>query len=170
MNKISALILLVVSGLAVANPSMQVLLATGETITLSGTSGTPNTQTDTATDPADASMTWEFQTDGEVWRIRQQESTTQFQDGVEWSSFQTLPAQDYWIEFTANAGSSPNLGNTLATCHKLAGSGAANRSIGWSRTIAGTYSGSVRVDIATDSGCSSIVATGYYGGTAFVEP
>ena len=146
----------------------------GETITLHGSTGSPITLTDNALSPADAQAVWLFQNDGEVWRMRFVQSDSQYQAGVSWTDWQPTPGQDYWIKATQSGvtspGDVPDTGDTLNTWHKVAGSGAGHRSWGWTETGLGTTSGTVRVDISTDSSGTPIVATGYYKGVALAEP
>jgi hypothetical protein len=137
-----------------------------ETITLSGTAGTPNNDNAVVIDPGTATAGWRFETDGEVFRV----TGPQFQAGIEWTDLQPTPGKDYWIRATANSGSVPNAGSdSLGVWHKVAGSGSGNRTWQWQRTTVGIYQGSVKVEIATDSGGTDIVATGYYGGIAEIE-
>ena len=141
-----------------------------EVITLSGTTGSPISYTDVGEDPGNASVTWIFETDGEVQVLRLIESDFQYATGVQWSDWQPTPGQDYWIRATNNAGSNPTGGSGLGTWLKVAGSGSSNRSWVWFRATVGTTTGSIKVEIATDSGGTDIVATGYYEGAAQVFP
>lgn len=166
MRKIIPILFLTLAGLALANPAQQLLLAGGqEIITLSGTSGTPNNVLDLVGDPGTATAEWEFQSDGEVWQLRNNAADSQFQTGIEWSNKQPSPGTHY-IEFTFNAGDAHNTGGlSTGTCYALS----VNRKVGWTISSVGSWAGSVKVDIATDSGCTNIVATGYYGGDAEVS-
>lgn len=133
-----------------------------ETVTLSGTTGTPNTTLTVKLSPTDATAGWDFNSDGTV----DNEATagiSQFNGGVEWIDLS--PTGSYWIRATLNAGNAPDSG-TLGTWLALT----ISRSWRWTITGTGTTSGSVKIEIATDSGGSTIVATGYYGATATVEP
>ena len=141
----------------------------GEVITLSGSDGTPNEFTDASTSGT-ASAIWQFENDGEVWRLRGIGSDAQFQDGVEFSSKQPNVGRDLWIKATqtgvSTPGDAPTSGDTLDSWHQVGGSSGADRSWGWQQTGLGSTAGEIKVDIATDSGGTNIVATGYYKGTA----
>lgn len=139
-----------------------------EKVTLSGSSGSPNVATDNAISPADAEVSWEFRTDGSVWRLFDNAADSQFNAGVQWNP---SPGIDYWIRFTLDAGDAANVGNTFGVWHKLAGAGSSNRSFGWREIQSGfqTEAGTAQVDIATDVAGSNIVATGFYRGVATVE-
>lgn len=142
-----------------------------EVITLSGTSGSPRTDTDDDVNPFNAYMEWEFNTDGTLDKNRGSYGTQQFQAGIEWTSYQPgnrpdTPGSGYYIRFTANAGDNPvvnggadNLGDILIMT--------SNNTIRWSQTGTGVREGSVKVEIG-DSTMSTIHATGYYGGRAEV--
>lgn len=139
-----------------------------EVITLSGTTGDPNQAIDFETSPTNAQAWWDFKTDGRIWK--EGLSAGFFQSGTEWNSnYPDAPGRDYWIRATANADSAPNLGQTLNTWHVLYGTGQSDRRWGWEEAAIGSYLGSIKVEIATDSGGSNIVATGYYEGRADVE-
>ncbi len=139
----------------------------GEKVTLSGTSGSPNLANCTrAQSFGSATAAWSFQTDGTV-DYTLNCTTTQWQNNVEWIDSQPSPQGDYWIRATVDAGSTPG-GSAVGSWLKLTGSGAANRSWDWTKTLpgAGTVSGTLRIEIATDAAGSNIVATGYYRGVA----
>lgn len=141
----------------------------GERFTLSGTDGTPNALTDASTSGT-VTATWQFETDGEVWTFRDVGSDNQFQDGVEFSSKQPNSGKDLWIKATQTGvttpGDAPNVGDSTDSWLKVRGTSSANRSWGWTQTGLGITEGTVKVDLSTDSGGSTIVATGYYKGTA----
>lgn len=148
---------------------MMSIMLGGEQVTLSGTSGAPSTASDVVLFPADARAGWRFNTNGTVDRL-QLGAYGQFQNGVEWTNLQPSPGREYWIRITANGAVNPTSGNmVIGLWYKLSGTGSAAREFYWDETGAGTTSGSVQVDIATDSGGSNIVATGYYGGVATVD-
>ncbi len=137
----------------------------GIVYTLSGTTGAPNSASDYNLFPDDSLAGWRFYNNGEVWKV--ETTTTQFRDGIEWSSEQPTVTVDAWIRATYYSGDSPNSGDTLNTWHKV-GNGS-NRAWLWSVTGAGSEVGVIKVEIATDSGGSDIVATGYYRGSAIVD-
>lgn len=161
------------SGVLMAAAGCQAAAGAGGTefITLSGTTGAPNEAGDSAIDPADARAGWYFRTDGTVDRFSNG-VLTQFQAGSEWSNFQPTPGTDYWIRATLNNGTAPNIGSSLTTWHRLSGTGEADRDWQWEQTTIGQFlTDSVKVEISTDSGGSTIVATGYYGiSDVLVEP
>ena len=145
-------------------------VSTGGVWTLSGTALSPNNATTIQTTPTDAVVSWIFNLDGTVDRT-QTAGTTQFQTGVEWDTDQPSPATDIWLRATLDAGSNPTSGDALGSWHILNGSGEANRTFTWTETTDGVavITGTLMVELATDSGGSNIVATGYYKGTAVVD-
>lgn len=158
-----------------ANPNYGVIVANVEKVTLSGTNGSANTFSDFAISPGTARAEWEFRahlTDQSgLWREKNTGSDTQFRAGVEWVNVSD-PKKDYWIKATqtgvTGAGDAPNVGDSLDTWLRLDGF---FRSWGWEVSGPGfefRY-GAVRIDIATDSGGTEIVATGYYGGNVDKE-
>lgn len=136
----------------------------GEMKTLSGTSGSPNPDNSASQNYAAAG--WTFKTTGTVWKYS---SATQFQDGIEWTSGQDSPTEDSWIRATVTAGSTPN--GPVGSWLKVAGSGSADRT--WtidrdSTEGSGTTTCTLKIELATDSGGSNIVATGYYRANATI--
>ena len=143
-----------------------------EIITLSGTSGSPNIKVKASSSPTDARTGWKFLTDGTVDGGTGTSGVTyvQFQTGSQWSNFQPTPGKDYWLRATLDDGSVPNeSSDALNSWLKLAGSGSANREFRWIETGLGAYNGALKIEIAEDSGGSTIVATGYYGGLATTD-
>ena len=134
------------------------------TVTLSGTSGSPNIDSDTFNGPYGAATAgWTFTTTGTVVGV----TTGQFQDGIEWTSEQDSPVLDYWLRATVDSGDTPS--GTIGSWSKVAGSGSTNQTYNWTRSgTVGTTAGTVKIEIATDSGGSNIVGTGYYRGEATV--
>lgn len=141
--------------------------AGSDTITLSGTSGSPNARTASETSPTDSYMEWSFETDGTVDTNRSDTGSTQFQTGVEWNASQPTPTATYYIKATLSAGTTPTSGSTMTTWLALT----TRRWWRWTETRNGFYTttGTLKIEIATDSGGTNIVATGYYRGTAAVE-
>ena len=137
-----------------------------ETVTLSGSTGTPNTSTDFAISTNNAEVRWYFNSDGTIDRLKLQlpDSFDLF-PGVQWCN--QTPVGSYWLRFTHNAGDVNNVGNTSGSWLIMTTA----LSQGWNESTNGfaETAGSSKVEIATDSGGSNIVATGYYGGTATVE-
>ena len=139
-------------------------VAAGEVITLSGTSGTPNLSADAQAFPTDASAGWQFRSNGSVYYYNGV-GFSLWMSGVEWSSFYPSPGT-YYIRATTDSGSAPN--STVNTSDAV-GSWLAlssNRSWYWNEAGVGTYAGVCKIEIATDSGGTNIVATGYYSGNA----
>lgn len=136
--------------------------AAAEVITLSGTTGSPNANSTIKLDPTDADCSWIFNTDGTIDKVSTT-GTAQFQAGVEWCS-DSPPTGSYWLRATSYSGSSPTTG-TLGSWLALT----STRTFQWYQSVVGTTGvGVIKVEIATDSGGSTIVATGYYQGNATV--
>lgn len=138
-----------------------------DTITLSGTSGSPNARTASELSIDDAYMEWSFETDGTVDINRSDTGNSQFQAGVEWNASQPTPTATYYIKATLDSGTIPTSGSTMTTWLALS----SRRWWRWTETRNGFYTttGTLKIEIATDSGGTNIVATGYYRGTAAVE-
>ena len=133
-----------------------------EVITLSGSSGSPRLAAHIVTDPGAASAGWRFNSDGTV--DRNQGGYSQFEAGVEWANTAPNASTDYWIRATLDSGSNPSSG-TMNTWLQLS----SNRTWEWARGSVGVLTGVLQIEIASDSGGSNIVATGYYSGNAEVE-
>ncbi len=135
-----------------------------ELFALTGTSGNPNTATDFAIIPAHAQAGWIWNLDGTVDR-ESNGSIDIWQAGVEWTNFQPNPGDDIWLRATLDNGTPPNVGNSLDIWHKIGGSGSSNAGFKWD-TDGGPdqfLNDSLKIELSTDSGGSTIVATGYYG-------
>jgi hypothetical protein len=137
-----------------------------DTITLSGTSGSPNVATDIEFSPTDALASWSFLSDGTVDKV----TGGQFQAGTEWNDAQPTPSATYYIRAQLDADDAPDTGPTLGSWHALS----TTRTWEWieTRNTNGptrTSAGTLQIDIATDSGGTNIVATGYYRGLAEVQ-
>lgn len=132
----------------------------GDVVTLSGSSGTPNVSSVITVFPTDATAGWRFRNDGSVERLVVS-TWTDFNDSTEW----VIPhahAGSYWIRATLDADSAPSAGPALGSWHALT----TTRTWTWTETDSGTFAGTLKIEIATDSGGSTIVATGYYRGSA----
>lgn len=131
-----------------------------------GSSGSPNVATSIKTTPTNATAYWAWNTDGTVDH-RTTTGISQFRAGIEWHG---SPSADVWIRFTSNSGVVPS-GVAMNTWLKVYGTSSANRTATWTYTsdTPGNTTGSVKVELSTDSGGSTIVATGYYGGVAQVN-
>lgn len=141
------------------------LMASGGSIVedaqLTGTTGSPNVDSDTATDPADAEVGWHFLTDGTIEIEVGPGSNTFF---ANWNTLAPTPATDYWMRITANAGDAHTTGISTGSWLKIAGTSSADREFSWRQTTVGILGpGSVKVEISTSATGTPIVATGYYG-------
>jgi hypothetical protein len=125
---------------------------------LSGTTGSPNTVT--TSDTAANWSGWRFSAAGNVFK-NETGSFTAFNFGTEYANT-TPPAT--WIRITANAGDNPSTGISLGVWLEIN----VDRDFIWNRSTLGNTAGSVKVEISSDSGGSTILATGYYGGDATV--
>ena len=138
-----------------------------ETISLSGTSGTPNLADHETVVPNDCSCGWRFKTDGTIQILKNGTESGQFQAGVEWCN--VTPGSTYYVRATVSSGSI-DAGISDAVNSWLALT--SNRS--WSASAAGSSPGGsfalLKIEIATDSGGSNIVATGYYQALCQVTP
>lgn len=135
-------------------------------VTLSGSLSSPRQASDSSVTPTLSSVDWEFRSDGTVYK---QEDTTYTQDqaGVDWYAAGSPPAGSFWIHFekAATTDDDPDVGDALLTWHSLD----STRTFGFNRTAAGDESAIIIVTIATDSGGSNVVATGYYEAIVSVD-
>ena len=139
-----------------------------DTITLSGTSGSPNTHFVTS-EVSNPSGGWIFDNEGRVYKADTMwTKDTQFQDSTEWNGSQDAPTDDYWIRFTEHSfgdgGGTREYQNAgLGTWYKVSGASSTDRAFGVEDLAGdGQTDFTVKVEIASDSGGSNIVATGYY--------
>jgi hypothetical protein len=133
-------------------------------VNLSGTSGSPNVDQDFALNDI-ATAGWRFQSSGDLAR---------YDFGIynkpEWygrvgSTTHQTPPTTYYLRATLDSGDSPSLG-TLNTWQALSSS----RTYAWEAGPGFDVAiGTIKVEIATDSGGTNIVATGYYRGSASSE-
>lgn len=133
-----------------------------DTVALSGTTSVPNTVSDFAIFPATAEAGWRFNLDGSVDK-NGGGTYTQFNKYTEWVSPKS-PATTYYIRATNYSGSNPDSG-TLGSWDALT----TTREWKWVRSAYGLTSGTLKVEIATDAGGASIVATGYYNASVEVD-
>jgi len=138
------------------------VVSSAGTVSLSGTSGSPNLSTDIEDTPTNALAGWRFVNDGKVQRIVS-DSWADFQAGVEWIDIYDA---NNWIRATLSSGDSPSTGPSLNTWHQLD----VLRQWEW---IEGsdpggqaTTSGTIKVEISSSGSGTPILATGYYKGTA----
>lgn len=100
-------------------PMLRALAGSGsttvETVTLSGTFGSPNLSTDTVADPANAESGWKFKIDGGVEKLNGVTDTyVAHEAGTEWCN--VSPSITYYIRAQLNgAGDVPTSGPTLNT-------------------------------------------------------
>lgn len=140
----------------------------GDTITLSGSSGTPNGNSVVG---SGAQSGWEFRTNGTVWKLNNIGGDTQFQDGVEWNGSQDSPTTDYWVKFTQEAFSGDGTilftSSSFGVWHKLSGTGSANRNFEIDDPPGtGATQLDIKVEISSDSSGTPVVAVGYYRSNA----
>lgn len=133
-------------------------------VTLSGTSGSPNVSTDTETSGT-ATAGWRILTTGRLQRIVASSYAAFSDEAFSKGGTAISTDQDLWIRATLDSGDTPDRG-TLGSWEKCCGSGSAVRTWEWDRATNGSTVGTVQFDIATDSGGTNIVATGYYQGDA----
>lgn len=145
-----------------------------DTITLSGTSGTPNSHGSDGSSPQEYG--WVFKTNGTVWQTSGSGFTedTQFQDGTQWNGSQDSPTDDYWIRFTQQAfgdggGTRQYKNASLGAWLKVSGSGSSDRGFGCDDVSGdGPTNFTVFVEIAADSQGQHILDDGYYDAWAEV--
>ena len=128
-----------------------------ETVELSGTSGAPNDVIAESVNPNPCTGYWKFKSTGVVMYF-DDVVEVQHQVGVEWCN--VTPSTTYYIRATEISGQTDALNSdALNTWHSLA----SDRQ--WASSIESpTTAGSAlwKIEIATDSGGSNIIATGYY--------
>jgi hypothetical protein len=131
-------------------------------IALAGTLGAPRQAYENTIQPTQATVDWEFRADGTVYK-REGFTPTYTQDtvGTWWNGGGSPPTASYWIRWTyATTLEDPiSFGDAVATWHEL---GTVKRWFGERRTSTGDEVSNMKVEIATDSTGSNIVATGYY--------
>lgn len=132
-----------------------------DVITLSGTTGTPTYGVAIAIAPDDADMYWSVHSNGKLGKHGFTGEI--YLGGGEWCQ-NNPPIGSYWVRATVYAGTTPTSG-TIGSWLALT----STRTWSWLRSAVGTTSGTLKIEIATDSGGSTIVATGYYQGDATVE-
>ena len=150
--------------------------AGGGKYTLSGTTGAgANMSTESETGANSATGNWEFQTHhvAELNLVRKTHliaAAEPFRSGIEYANRAKLAVdEDLWIKATADTGSAPNNGgDAVGSWLAINGTGSSTRNWGWFRSFAdpGTTTGTIKVELSTDASGVTIVATGYYGGTA----
>lgn len=139
------------------------VLGAGETVTLSGTSGSPNASVDKEDTPTNALAGWRWQSDGDVESIVA-DVWTEFQSGTEWVD--TSTPGNYWLQATLDAGDTPTTHPGLGSFLQLD----IQRSYTWLEDsdppgFAST-AGTLQIDISSQSDGTPILDTGFYRGTA----
>lgn len=147
-------------------PALRYKIANGRAdalAALAGTLGTPRQAYENTISPSQATVDWEFRADGTVYK-REGFVPVYTQDNAGttwWIGGGSPPTASYWIRWTyATTTEDPiNFGDAVNTWHEL---GTVTRWFGERRTAVGDETSNMKVEIATDSAGSNIVATGYY--------
>jgi len=135
-------------------------------VILSGISASPNIDSDFEIDPGIANAGWSFQSNGDLVKISGNAYNEPEWYGQPGETTHSTPDQTYYIRATNHADSDPDSGPALNTWHSLA----STRSWLWQAGPGFDFSrGTLKIEIATDSGGTNIIATGYYRGNAETE-
>jgi hypothetical protein len=132
---------------------------------LTGTVGVPIISSVSKISPTNALAGWYFES------ATRDIDREQFAGRSYYADWASAVPPDLWIRATNVAGDNPTGGSGLGTWLPLVGAGSAERFWTWLETTNGfaTTSGTVMVELSTDSGGVTIVSTGYYRGVASVE-
>lgn len=153
------------SGWQMANNGV-VATASGPQVILSGTPGLGAVDDNDFEISGTADAGWIFSSSGNLTRY----SGTAY-NAPEWfgranETVHSTPDQTYYIRATTDIGDLPDSGTSLNVWFSLA----STRSWWWTAGPGFDIStGTLKIEIARDSGGTDIVATGYYGGTATSE-
>jgi len=139
---------------------------TSAEVILRGSSGSPITDFDFETFPTDAAAGWSFQSSGDLTKASGAAYNQPEWYGSALDTTHQTPDQTYYIRATLDSGVAPSTGPALNTWLSLASS----RAWVWSQSGLGTTEGTLKIEIASDALGTDIVATGYYEGSAEVEP
>lgn len=143
--------------------------APSETITLSGTTSSPNYYLGEATVPNSVFAGIKTKSDGTIWGALNSADDLQFNSGSEWCNVTPSSPGSYYIRCTVYSGtidaiSSDNTG----TWEPM------NNAYVWGCTATNTDRGpkfvTLKLEISTTSNGSNIVATGYYQASAWTTP
>ena len=138
-----------------------------ETVTLSGTPSSYNSVFGVTQNGVDSLAGWRFKSDGTVFKTNVSGSSynIQFNAGTEWCN--VTPSQTYYLRCTVQAGSLDGGSQPANTWLALT----TDRTFQVLDDIAdGTdITVQIKIEIASDSGGSNILATGYYEATATQE-
>lgn len=142
------------------------------TITLSGSSGTPNVAA-ASSEGGTATAGWRWVMDGTMDRKHgSAPPTVNWTNWVaspdEWVNPNRTPDEAYYIKFTYDSGSTATTISHTAGTYAEIDSG--TRYFTLDRSTSGSHSSTYRVDISTTTNDTGIVATGYYRNTASWTP
>lgn len=127
-------------------------------VQLSGSAGSPNTDTDFSVGST-ATAGWNFLATGDCTKISGSAHNKSEWFGYPWESSHETPDATYYIRLTTEAGTGPDSGMTPGTVYALSSSRFFSITCG-PGFQSQTYTG--KIEIATDSGMTDIVDTGYY--------
>lgn len=137
-----------------------------ETVSLEGTTSTPETFFDQSAGIQDLVMGWTFNSDGNVYKYENiynvGGSGTYLHSSTTWNNI--TPSTTYYIRVTNYAGNNLSTLDSAALNSWLALTTTRTFRYRDARDITsyGQESGTMKVEIASDSGGSNILATGYY--------
>lgn len=136
-----------------------------ERVILSGTTGSPNADTDFSLGGV-ATAGWSFLVSGDLTKISGGAYSKPEWFGIAGQTTHETPDQTYYIRATLDAGNAPDNGATLNVWHSLASA----RFWSWQCGPGfASNAGTLKIEIARDSGGTDIVDTGYYRGTVTSE-
>lgn len=143
--------------------------APAETISLSGTSGSPNYYLGETSAPSSVSAGIKTKSDGTIWGSLNSADDVQFNAGTEWCNVAPASPGSYYIRCTVNSGTLDALASdNTGTWEPM------NNTYNWCCTATNTDRGpkfvTLKLEISTTSNDSNIVATGYYRASAWVTP
>ena len=147
-----------------ANPNYGVVVAGLARVQLSGTAGSPNTDTDFVINNT-ARAGWTFSLSGDLTKYSGSPYNGSEWFGVSGQSTHSTPTQTYYIRATYESGNFADFGSYLMWQPLTS-----TRTWYWEAGPGFDVNvGTMKIEIATDSGGTNIVATGYYRGNASSE-